>query len=243
MGRVGAARWQAIWRMGLWRTRRGRARIARHHLPLACAAAAMVAALAAWVDSPSLSYRLSIATAYVGLVLLSLTLAIGPLHVLWRGRPPPVSIDLRRDVGVVGALASLAHALIGLTVYADPRLYVLYPVAEWSRRVVPVRFDVFGWANYAGVAAVGLLLMLLAISGDWALRRYGAARWKELQQLAYWAFVLVVAHGMLYQRLEQRDHALVQAFGWIYGAVVVLQLAGSGRRAWRASRQSERPTG
>ncbi|MBV9356973.1 MAG: ferric reductase-like transmembrane domain-containing protein [Chloroflexi bacterium] len=219
-----------VWSARLWRSRRGRARLLRHYLPLALLSLIGTVVLGARYDVQSPTYRLSIGTAFVSLALFGLCLAIGPIQVLLRGRPAAVSSDLRRDVGVVAALVAFAHVGFGLTVYDDPRLYFLYPLDQWRQRIVPVRLDVFGWANYTGLAATGLLAILLATSADWALRSYGAVRWKGIQQLSYWAFVLTVAHGMLYQRIEDRDQVLVLLFGGIYGLVAALQLGGYVRR-------------
>jgi methionine sulfoxide reductase heme-binding subunit len=215
----------------LWRTRRGRRRLARHYVPLVGLTAAGTSALAIWVDSPSLVYRLSIATAFAGLALFGVALAIGPAWVLTRGRPPALSMDLRRDIGIVAAVLGLAHVVVGLMVYPDIRLYFVYPLREWSQYGLPIRLDDLGAANYMGLAAGVLLVVLLAISGDWALRRYGARRWKGLQQLSYWAFALIVFHGMLYQRLENRNQPLVTLFGAIFLTVAALQVAGYLRRA------------
>jgi methionine sulfoxide reductase heme-binding subunit len=219
-----------LWSARLWRTRRGRARLVRHYLPLSLLALLGSVGLGARFDVPSPTYRLSIGSAFVSLGLFGICLAIGPIQVLLRGRPPAISTDLRRDVGVLAALVAFAHVGFGLTVYDDPRLYFLYPLDQWRQRIVPVRLDVFGWANYTGLAATGLLAVLLATSADWALRYYGAVRWKGIQQLSYWAFVLSVAHGMLYQRIEDRDQALVLLFGVIYGLVAAAQLGGYVRR-------------
>ncbi len=219
-----------LWSARLWRTPRGRTRLVRHYLPLTLLSLAAIAALASRFDVPSPTYRLSIATAFVSLALFGMCLAIGPVQVLLRGRPPAVSTDLRRDVGILAALVAFAHVGFGLTVYDDPRLYFLYPLDQWRQRIVPLRLDVFGWANYTGLVATGLLVILVATSADWALRYYGAVRWKGLQQLSYWAFVLTVAHGMLYQRIEDRDQPLVLLFGVIYGLLAALQLGGYVRR-------------
>ena len=121
--------------MRLWRTRRGRRRLARHYLPLGGLTAVGTTALAIWVDSPSLVYRLSIATAFAGLALFGVALAIGPASVLARGRPPAVSTDLRRDIGILAAMMGLAHVVVGLMVYPDIRLYFVYPLREWPQYV------------------------------------------------------------------------------------------------------------
>jgi methionine sulfoxide reductase heme-binding subunit len=220
-----------VWRLGVRRTPRGRKRLVRHYVPLLAITVVGTACLASTVDSPSIAYRLSIATAFAGLGLFGIALIIGPIGVLARGRPPAVSTDLRRDVGILAAVVGLIHSGVGLTVYPDIRLYFVYPLREWPLHVLPLRFDDLGLTNDMGAAAAALLVLLLAISGDWALRFYGARRWKALQQLAYWAFALIVAHGLLYQRLENRNQPLVAVFGAMYLSVAALQLAGYLRRA------------
>jgi sulfoxide reductase heme-binding subunit YedZ len=194
------------------RARRVRLRLIRHYVPLLTLTGLATLALTMWAASPSLAYRLSLATAFAGLVLFGVSLMIGPLGLLWRGRLLPVSSDLRRDVGILAGVFGLAHALLGLLVYTDVRLYFLYPVAAW---------------------------LLLVTSGDWALRRYGARRWKRLQQLAYWAFTLIVVHAILYQRLDPHDQGpLVAALALMVASVIILQTAGF----LKADRHLARPT-
>jgi sulfoxide reductase heme-binding subunit YedZ len=221
------------------RARRVRLRLIRHYLPLLTLASIGTAALTAWAGSPSLAYRLSLATAFTGLVLFGLSLVIGPLGLLWRGRPLPVSTDLRRDVGILAGVFGLAHAAVGLLVYTDVRLYFLYPIADWPRTGFPLRLDDFGTANWMGLGAALVLGLLLVTSGDWALRRYGARRWKRLQQLAYWAFTLIVVHAILYQRLDPHDQRpLVPALAVVVGTVIALQTAGFLRADRRPPRRA-----
>jgi methionine sulfoxide reductase heme-binding subunit len=223
------------------RSRRVRLRLIRHYLPLLTLTGLGTVALTMWVNSPLLAYQLSLATAFAGLVLFGVSLAIGPLGLLWRGRLLPVSTDLRRDVGILAAVLSLGHAVVGLLVYPDIRLYFLYPVAEWQQAGFALRLDDFGAANWMGLGAAIVLGLLLATSGDWALRRYGARRWKSLQQLAYWAFALVVVHAVLYQRLDPHDQRpLVIVLGVIVGGVIVLQTAGFLRAERRLARRAAR---
>jgi sulfoxide reductase heme-binding subunit YedZ len=213
--------------MGVRRAQRVWRRLVRHYLPLLTLASLATLALTRWANSPSFAYRLSLATAFAGLGLFGASLAIGPLGVLWRGRLLPVSTDLRRDLGILAGVFSLGHAVIGLLVYTDIRLYFLYPLADWQRTQFPLRLDTFGAANWMGLGASVVLGLLLATSGDWALRRYGARRWKRLQQLAYWAFALVIVHAVLYQRLDMHDEGpLVMALAAIAGSVIALQAAG-----------------
>ena len=50
-------------------------------------------------------WRISMSAAYTSLCFLALALGIGPLRVL-RNRPVPLSIELRRDVGIWAGIAA-----------------------------------------------------------------------------------------------------------------------------------------
>jgi len=120
--------------------------------------------------------RLSIATAYPALFLSAMAVSFGPWNVL-RGRPNPVSFDLRRDVGIWAGLMALVHTAIGLNVHLRGRPW-LYFIDQHHR----VRHDLFGFGNDTGLVAVLLFLLLLAISNDLSLRRLGTRKWKSLQR-------------------------------------------------------------
>ena len=184
----------------------------------------------ALVKAKYLPFRLSMATAYTGALLLGVTLVLGVVKVL-RGEPSPVSTDWRRDVGIWAALFGLAHVVIGLQVHAPGRMrtYFVYPAeqAGWF----PLRLDSFGWANHLGLLAGLLLVLLLVVSNDWSLKRLGARRWKALQRWNYGVFGLVLAHGLLYQVMEKRIAGWVITFAVLSLLVIVLQVAGfRGRR-------------
>jgi sulfoxide reductase heme-binding subunit YedZ len=116
-------------------------------------------------------WRVSMATAYVGLALLGISLILGPWNVL-RRRPNPVSTDLRRDVGIWTGLMSLVHLGVGLCVHlrGRPWLYFLYPSNE--SHALPVRYDLFGLANHTGLIAGFVLALGIAyqvIENRWRL--------------------------------------------------------------------------
>lgn len=167
------------------------------------------------------------ATGYVGLALLAATLVPGARAAL-RGRRHPVSTDLRRDIGAWAALFCVVHFLVGWQVHMRHRRdYFLVP----GPGGIPLpRLDPFGIANWIGLAAVAVALLLLAISSDAALRRLGAERWKRLQRWNVMLFALVVLHGAIYAVLEERDLAWVTAGAVVAGATAALRLAGRHRR-------------
>src|SRR6478735_3687364 len=182
-------------------------------------------------SSTQVMFRLSMATGYTSVVLIGWALAIGPWRVR-RGRSAPVSTDLRRDVGIWGGLFGLAHVATGLFVHlGDPLKYFFY---RGTGRALPVRYDLFGFANWSGLAATLLLLLLLLISNDVSLRTLGSRRWKAWQRWTYWAGVLIVVHGLAYQWIEKGNGGWVYLFVPVVLIVAALQL--DGRRRFLARR-------
>jgi sulfoxide reductase heme-binding subunit YedZ len=144
---------------------------------------------------PDVLTRLSFATAWPALVLLSVTLIIGPWRVL-RRRPYALSQDLRRDIGIWAGIIGVLHAGIGQCVHLRGRPWLYYIYEKWQ--VMPVRYDVFGLSNHTGLVAALILLVLLATSNDLALRRLGPTRWKGWQRWNYACFALAGLHTFGY---------------------------------------------
>lgn len=214
----------------------------RRHLMLAGGTAAIMAAV--WVTIPTgdVIGRLSMGSAYAAMTWLSWALILGPLNVL-RGRPNPVSFDLRRDVGIWAGAVGVFHVLVGLNTHYRGRMW-LYFLEHWPDRtaILPLRMDVFGLANYVGLGATFILVMLLVLSNDASLRRLGPTRWKRLQRWSYAAFALVVLHGAGYQFASRRALPFVVLFGAMVLPVLLLQ--GAGQRRVKAGHRgrSEAPS-
>ena len=205
-----------------------RRRLARHHFPLALATIAMLVLTYWLVRSPNPVFRWSMSTAYVGMALLVATLITGPLNVL-RGRPNPTSADLRRDIGIWAGVLAVVHFLVGWQVHMKHRyLYWLREVKN-SNALVP-RTDLFGFANYTGLAAVVIALILLTLSNDYFLARLGSARWKRWQRWNYAFGALVLIHGISFQVIERRKAPFVVTLAVLTGAGLLLQFRGYRRK-------------
>ena len=174
--------------------------------------------------------HLSIATAYPALLFTAGAVLLGPCNVL-RGRPNPVSSDLRRDVGIWAGIMALLHTAIGLDVHLRGRPW-LYFVDQHGH----LRHDLFGFGNYTGVIAALLFLLLLAISNDLSLRRFGPRKWKSLQRWTYGAVTLTVLHGIAYQHIEKRQTAYEATLWGVTAIVAIFQVAG-----WRRIRLRQPP--
>ena len=209
--------------------RRTTLRLRRHHLPLAAISALLVVLLYITRPYADVLSRASFATAYPATAFLALTLAIGPFNIL-AGRRNPVSSDLRRDIGIWAGLLGVAHAAIGQCVHlrGKPWLYYIYEHRE--RHWLPLRHDLFGFANYTGAFSTLLLVVLLATSNDYSLRRLGTPGWKQLQRWNYAVFALAGAHAFLYQAIEKQRPGYVVAIALCVVIATFLQTLGYLRR-------------
>lgn len=181
--------------------------------------------------------QLTVATGYLALGLLALTLLIGPANLLLRKRNP-VSSYLRRDLGMWTAIASVAHVIFGLQVHGTGRIsgFLDYFVVDGR----PLT-NSFGWANWTGLAATAIVVGLLVLSNNLALRKLKARRWKQIQRLNYALFALVVAHAFFYGALVRLESPFTLLLLVSVVAVVLGQMVGvwlwRRRYARRAVRQ------
>lgn len=181
-------------------TNEGRLRARRHAL-LAVGAVGTTVLLVPALPG-DLRARISTASAYVALMLLAATLSLGPLNVL-RGRPNPVSFNLRRDFGIWSAIVGVSHTAIGLTVHFRGRMHLYFFPEPGHPGFAGLRADMFGAANDTGLVAAAVLLVLALISNDIALRRLGTAPWRTIQRGAYIVLGLAIVHAGLYQLIEK----------------------------------------
>ncbi len=188
-------------------------------------------------DSSSLLMRrYSTGTGYVALLLLGLTLLIGPANLVLR-RHTPVSSYLRRDVGICAAIASVVHVVFGFLVkHVDGQILSYFFETDDRSRLLT---SSFGLANWAGLAAVMIVASLAALSSNAALRRLKAKRWKRIQRLNYALFALVIVHSLLYGALWRLTSPYTVLLGVGVVAVVVGQAVGV--RLWR--RRAARTSG
>jgi sulfoxide reductase heme-binding subunit YedZ len=181
------------------RVRRARLsrRLLTHHLPLLVLSAISVGLIFLTRPYRDPWMKASFSTAYPALILLLATLAIGPFNVLTRRRNP-VSSDLRRDIGIWAGILSIVHTAVGQNVHLRGRPWLYYVYDHPERHILPIRHDVFGVCNYTGAFCTLTVLLLLATSNDYSLRRLGTRKWKSLQRWNYAAFALLAVHALGY---------------------------------------------
>lgn len=212
-------------------------RLLRHHLPIGVLSALSVAALYYSRGRGDVISWLSFSTAYPALVLLAITLLIGPWNLL-RRKANPISTDVRRDIGIWAGILSLAHAGIGQCVHlrGRPWLYYVYGPTEHHHGL---RHDLFGFSNYTGAASVLLVAMLFATSNDASLRALGTAGWKKLQRWNYLGFGLAGAHAIGYFAIENQKLPFVSFAVTCMAITVVLQMWGFVLRRKRLASQTD----
>ncbi len=175
-------------------------RLLRHHLPAGLLTVAGASFLFFTRGYSDVITRLSFATAYPALLLVGLSLMIGPWKLLMRRRGRAISMDFRRDIGIWAGLASVFHAVVGNFEHLRGRPWLYYIYENWrDKHVQPFRHDVFGLGNLTGLFAALTLLALLATSNDVSLRKLGTPGWKQLQRWNYAAFALMAVHTFTYQ--------------------------------------------
>ena len=204
--------------------RRQQQRVLRH-LCLGALTVAISGLCLAWLPEKSPLPRLSTGLAFAALLWLACTLSVGPYQVL-RGRAHPPSQNLRRDLGIWSAISGLLHTAAGFHVHAGGN-YRYYFIPRPDRMSeFPIRTDLGGLANFAGLAAAFVLVVLLAISSDRALERLGPNRWKGLQRWTYALALLTVFHGAAYQISGERGAPLVGVLIVLSAAPAALQWLG-----------------
>jgi sulfoxide reductase heme-binding subunit YedZ len=176
-----------------------------------------------------LTSQVTMATGYVATMLLGLTLLIGPMNLLLRRRHP-ISSPLARDIGTWATIVGVVHVIFGFQVHggnaSDISTFYAYFFADgWPLA------NSFGLGNWVGLAALVIVVLLITISNDRALRELKAKRWKSLQRLNYTLFGLVILHAFFYGALLQPTSPYTLVLIGTVAAILMGQSAGI--RMWR----------
>ena len=176
------------------------------------------------------------------MLLVAMTMAIGPLARLWPGFA--LFLPWRREFGIWAIVAGGVHTVIILDGWVEWDLarlvgYVFHPLLN---QYVMVEKG-FGLGNLIGIAALLYGLVLAATSNDLSQRVLGMTVWKFIQQGAYVLWALVVVHTGYFLYIHFQDfhrpvpepNVLRMPFAVMVGAVLMLQIAAS-IKTWRRRR-------
>jgi sulfoxide reductase heme-binding subunit YedZ len=234
--------------------RGGRRRLLLHHAPLAfgsCVVLVLFMGLSPFTSSGhgagvSLGFelasvapgsrgfvsRLARATGYVALGLLALTLLVGPANLVLRRRNP-MSSYLRRDIGIWTAIVSVVHVIVGFqTGHGGSGISRVVDFFVANGRPLTSRF---GLGNWTGLGALVIVVGLLALSTNSAVRELKGTRWNSLQRLNYTLFVLVAAHAVLYGALGMNS-----PFSLLFVVTVTAVVVGQAVGIWLWRRRHSR---
>ena len=202
------------------------------HLSVGLAAAGLVLAFGAVHGQWSPMHRWNRAFGDASLVLIALSMAVGPLARLFR--PAVRWLRFRRELGVYGCILALVHAVIILVGWVQWDLMRLFGF-EWHPGLgAYVMFQPgFGLANAIGLAALVLAAVLALTSNDVSQRRLGSSAWKFLQMGAlplWWLTIAHVAyflfmHFLSFHRQTPEPNPLQLWMIGLVGAVLALRAA------------------
>jgi sulfoxide reductase heme-binding subunit YedZ len=171
----------------------------------------------------SLDETLSIGLGYVSLLMLAVTLLIGPLNLL-RKRRNPVNINLRRDIGIWAGITACLHVVFSLRIY--PGKNIIEYFTGKSQPGLGNTFGLFEISNNIGLVATLLMVALLVTSNQVSLKLLKGKRWKFLQRFNYLLAVLSVIHTFAFQSVNSRENVFIYSVIALSVAVIAAQLTG-----------------
>ena len=167
-----------------------------------------------------LAHSLTIGLGYLSLILIGVTLVIGPLQLL-RQKRNPVNINLRRDVGIWAGVTGGLHVVLGFQVHMNGDI-VQYFFERTAHHGLKPLSNLFGLSNYTGAVATAALILLLFLSNDLSLKWLRGPLWKWFQRLNYVLIVLALVHTVGYQVVVEREEVMTLS---VFGLTAVTALA------------------
>jgi len=197
----------------------------RHHGVLAAASFLTTGLVAVIGSGDTLLDEVSLATAYICLILMAVALSLGPLRAL-RSEPLVLNNYLRRDIGIWSALAGLVHLFVATELSMNEPYMEAYVNHSSGGLSDAMRMDLFSWGSIVGFLVGILVLLLLVLSNNKIMKLVGATWWKRLQRFAYPAFALTLVHGFAFQALEARNILMIGVVVAVFIGVLLLQVSG-----------------
>ncbi|KMZ42560.1 MULTISPECIES: ferric reductase-like transmembrane domain-containing protein [Bacillales] len=184
---------------------------------------------------------------YLSFILIGCTLLIGPLQSWLPAGWMPISLSIRRDIGIWAGLTGLLHVILVLVLFEnDPRLMIIHENRSekadgWLGLFFDASSDPTMWpspnwtltgvANYLGLFAFFILLALWLTSSARAEKWLGGSSWKRLHLANPWLFVIVLFHGLIYiQSIKGEPHTfsdmlVFTAIIWLVRSIAFIRRA------------------
>lgn len=181
-----------------------------------------------WLSRPQWApeHRLWRAFGDASFVLLSATLAIGPLAKICKSALTLVT--WRRYLGVCSGILAMIHGFLVLEGWVQWNVQRLlgYEFIPQLGRVVRLEPG-FGLANLLGIVALFWVFVLLVTSTDWAVRWLGGSSWKWLHYSAYLVFYLAAIHAsyFLFMHYTLSFHRIPPPPDWFRYPFIIMVFA------------------
>ncbi|MBN9392250.1 MAG: Rieske 2Fe-2S domain-containing protein [Chloroflexi bacterium] len=181
--------------------------------------------VAGFVGGPNQSFMetVSLGTGYVALLLVLLTLAIGPINML-KKRKNPVNVMFRRDAGIWAGITAIVHMVSSLLLYFGGNLLLYF--FEQTGAGLTFSFDLFYLSDYLGLVAGLVILFLLVLSNNYFLKKFKGPKWKQFQRFNYLLFVVALLHTFGQEITNNRNPLITFGVIALAAFVVVAQSIG-----------------
>jgi sulfoxide reductase heme-binding subunit YedZ len=166
---------------------------------------------------------IAFASGFISLTILSISLILGTLGLI-RQRKNNVSTYFRRDIGIMGGFLALCHSITGLFVHLRGKTWLYF--LNKTDNSYAIRLDNFGLANYTGLIAALLILVLIVTSNDFMLRKLKPVPWKNIQRLAYFMYAFIMVHCYFYRIGNKNHDVFLYYYIPILFVVIAFQAAG-----------------
>lgn len=163
------------------------------------------------------------ASGYTSLILLSVSLIIGPIRLLLK-KINPVSTYLRRDISILGGTLAIIHSVAGLFVHLRGKTWLYF--LEKTEDGYHIRHDNFGLANYTGLISAMIILVMLITSNDYFLKKLAPAKWKNIQRSSYLMFILIIIHCYYYTIGKENPGLIYLFYLPLFTIILIFQMIG-----------------
>ena len=163
------------------------------------------------------------ASGYISIILITFSLLIGPFNLLFK-RINPVSTYFRRDIGITGGVLAVIHSVAGLFVHLRGSNWKYF--LNETELGFSVRLDDFGLANYTGLISALIIIVLLITSNDFSFRKLNPFVWKNIQRIAYLAFLFAIIHSVYYKIVQTNLDLIWYLYLPLILVVFIFQMVG-----------------
>ena len=198
-------------------------RLKKHYLPLlSLVLIACVIFYIGWTNRDTITF-ITQATGYISIIILSISLIIGPVNILLKIKNP-ISTYLRRDISVIGGILALIHSIAGLFVHLRGNNWQYF--LNKTEFGYSIRTDNFGLANYTGLISALIIVLLLITSNDYLLKKLNSTNWKNIQRLSYLMFILAIIHCFYYRIVKGNLNLIYSLYIPLFIIVLTFQMIG-----------------